>query len=102
MPLKPQKIMVIENHLAIKWGDQSESYLSTKELRDRCPCANCSGESDVFGNIYKGKGSPETKEKYVLDAYMNIGHYAILIMWGDGHNAGIYSFDFLKNFNDKK
>ena len=53
MSLKPQTIMVIENNIAIKWEDQSESYLSNKELRDKCPCANCSGESDVFGNVYK-------------------------------------------------
>ena len=32
----------------------SNMIISDKNLRDRCPCANCSGESDVFGNKYKG------------------------------------------------
>ena len=68
MSLKPQTIMVIENNIAIKWEDQSESYLSNKELRDKCPCANCSGESDVFGNIYKGEVSPETSKNADLGA----------------------------------
>ena len=102
MSLKPQTIMVIENNIAIKWEDQSESYLSNKELRDKCPCANCSGESDVFGNVYRAEVAPETPKKYIVNGYINIGHYAIRIMWGDGHNAGIYSFDFLKKLNDTK
>ena len=67
MSLKPQTIMVIENNIAIKWEDQSESYLSNKELRDKCPCANCSGESDVFGNVYRAEVAPETPKKYIVN-----------------------------------
>ena len=42
------------NGLAIGWNDGKDSFIDYKTLRDQCPCANCSGESDVFGNLYKG------------------------------------------------
>ena len=102
MALDISNIESFPNGLAIVWNDSKDSFIEHKTLREGCPCANCSGESDVFGNVYKGEVSLETPKKYMIDGYINIGHYAIRIMWSDGHNAGIYSFDFLKNINDKK
>ncbi len=89
--------------LAIKWSDESESFISNKTLRTQCPCANCSGESDVFGNIYKNPTvNTNINNKYVINEYRNVGHYAIRIFWGDGHGAGIYSFDFIKSLDGEK
>ena len=48
------EILLMENELAILWNDKVQSYLSLKVLRDKCPCAFCSGEKDVLGNVYKG------------------------------------------------
>ena len=99
MSLKPEDIIFMDSNIAIKWNDGSESFISTSELREQCPCANCSGESDVFGNVYKGSDERlnDNGQKYIINAYINIGHYAIRIMWADGHSAGIYSFNFLKS-----
>ena len=99
MSLKPDDIIIMGDNIAIKWNDESESFIATSELREKCPCANCSGESDVFGNVYKGSDERlnNNGQKYIINAYINIGHYAIRIMWADGHNAGIYSFNFLKS-----
>ena len=101
MSLKPEDIIIMDSNIAIKWNDNSESFISTTELRQKCPCANCSGESDVFGNVYKGSDESlgDNGQKYMINAYMNVGHYAIRIIWGDGHNAGIYSFNFLKGLD---
>jgi DUF971 family protein len=30
-----------------------------------------------------------------------VGKYAIQITWKDGHNAGIYEYQFLKNLTEK-
>ncbi len=91
------------DNIAVKWNDGTESFINNKTLRKKCPCANCSGESDVFGNIYKSKGTNmDEPNKYKIVGYINVGHYAIRIAWGDGHNAGIYSFDFMKSLDDKK
>jgi DUF971 family protein len=101
MKSKPTNIIVMDNNIAIKWNDGSESFLSNKIMRDKCPCANCSGESDVFGNTYKSNSPKlEDNNQYIINRYINIGHYAIRIIWQDGHNAGIYSFEFLKSLGD--
>ena len=101
MNIKPKNIMMLEKSVAIKWNDGSESFFSNKQLRDVCPCANCSGETDVFGTVYGGTVNVNShKEKYNIRGYLNIGHYAIRIVWGDGHNSGIYSFTFLKQLHD--
>ena len=100
--LKPKNIVIMGENIAIKWDDGSESFIKNKRLRDACPCANCSGESDVFGNVYKNKVQEDLiyrQKKYEISSYRNIGHYAIRIQWGDGHNSGIYSFDLLNNLN---
>ena len=105
MILKPKNIVIMHENIAIKWADGSESFIKNKQLRDACPCANCSGESDVFGNIYKNnnqKHASNNQQKYKINGYRNIGHYAIRVQWEDGHNTGIYSFDFLKNLNVEK
>ena len=103
MKIKPENIIVMNNNMAIKWTDDSESFIDNKLMREKCPCANCSGESDVFGNIYKAD-IPQSKNsnQYIINRYINIGHYAIRIIWEDGHNAGIYSFEFLKTLSDSQ
>lgn len=102
MKIKPKKIIVMNSNVAIKWSDDSESFIDNRVMRERCPCANCSGESDVFGNIYKTKASPLNSEgQYIINSFVNVGHYAIRILWGDGHGAGIYSFNFLRSLGDK-
>ena len=101
MKSKPKNIIVMDNNIAIKWDDGSESFIENQIIRDKCPCANCSGESDVFGNIYKSNVQPSNnKNRYIINRYMKIGHYAIRVVWEDGHNAGIYSFEFLKSLGE--
>ena len=103
MNVKPINILVTDNNLAIRWNDESESFIDTVALRGACPCANCSGESDVFGNLYINKKSEYLEQKsYQIIKYSFIGHYALRIVWGDGHNAGIYSFELLRGFSDNK
>ena len=105
MSLKPNDIIIMDSNIAIKWNNNTESFVSTKELRNMCPCANCSGESDVFGNVYKNniqESVSNNQQKYKISGYRNIGHYAIRIQWADGHNSGIYSFDLLINLSVEK
>lgn len=103
MNIKPNNLVVLNDNLAIRWMDGSESFIDTSDLRLACPCANCSGESDVFGNLYINQQPKQLKKQdYQIIKYDYIGHYAIRFVWGDGHNAGIYSFKLLKDFNDRK
>ena len=87
--------------LAILWDDNTESLISYEVLRNGCPCAYCSGETDVFGNIYIGEGIKKSRLAFEIDKIESVGHYAIRIYWKDHHNSGIYPFELLKKLNDK-
>lgn len=101
MITKPKNIIIIENQLAIRWSDGRESFVECKKLRLSCPCANCSGESDIFGNMYFKKDQPPgSVSNSIIINYEYVGHYAIRFLWGDGHNGGIYSYKLLRSLDD--
>ena len=99
MSLDKNKLITHEqmNDLMLfKWEDGLEGYIPLKTLRKKCPCANCEGEKDVFGNIYKGELKPISKEGFILKGLQPVGYYALRPFWLDGHHAGIYSFEMLR------
>jgi DUF971 family protein len=91
---------VVNEFLLLQWEDNTENILELKSMRDNCPCANCSGETDVFGNVYKGPPQSMNAESYTLKGIQPVGHYAIRPFWNDGHRDGIYPFEFLKKLCD--
>ena len=86
----------INDLMLFKWEDGLESYINLKTLREKCPCANCEGEKDVFGNIYKGNTSPINENSLLLKGLQPVGYYALRPFWKDGHHSGIYSFEMLR------
>ena len=98
--MKINNCNIFPKGLAVLWDDGSESFIEYKILRNACPCAYCSGETDVFGNVYIGKGIRRTALAYEVDKIELVGHYAIRIYWKDNHNSGIYPFELLKSLNN--
>ena len=94
--MKLVDIQQVGAEVAIKWADGSESFVTLETLRRACPCAGCKGEMDVMGNLYKGPEIPLRPESFILRQLVPVGTYAVQPTWGDGHNSGIYSFDYLK------
>ena len=85
-----------DSEIFVKWDDGSEFVLTMTYLRDRCPCASCAGES-VLWREYKPVQLPVlTPGKYNLKGAEIVGNYAIALTWLDGHNTGMYAFDYLK------
>ncbi|MFL6514217.1 MAG: DUF971 domain-containing protein [Chthoniobacterales bacterium] len=95
MPLEPANIQQIGNSLAIQWNDGTESYLELEHLRRACPCAGCGGEPDVLGNITRPNVT-YSENSFVLNSFGLVGGYAVQPQWADGHNTGIYSFQYLR------
>ena len=56
----------INDLMLLKWEDGFESYIKLKILREKCPCANCKGEKDVFGNVYKDEPKPMNETSFLL------------------------------------
>lgn len=100
--MQPLDIQQIGNELAIKWNDGSESFIPLKQLRRCCPCADCQGETDVMGNVYRNPQRALTARAFQLLRLVQIGGYAIQPVWADGHTTGIFSFDYLKRVASKE
>lgn len=95
MRLEPANIQQIGNELAIHWNDGSESFLDLETLRRACPCAACGGEPDVLGTVSRPKVT-YVRGSFELVGFSLVGGYAVQPRWGDGHDTGIYSFQYLK------
>ena len=92
----PTNVVAVGNELAIVWDDGREDYLPLEMLRRECPCAMCKGESDLLGNVYRGPNRQLTERAFQLVSHHTVGAYALQIVWADGHNDGIYSYETLR------
>jgi DUF971 family protein len=94
--MKPANIQILGTELAIAWDDKSETYIPLEKLRHACPCAYCSGETDVLGNTARGLKVHLQPAAFEIRSFETVGTYAIRPIWGDGHSSGIYSYELLK------
>lgn len=87
----------------IAWKDGHQSSFTFPYLRNACPCALCDDERAKAGRepwempkaqpgalpMFKPAAKPVEVEP--------VGKYAIRFTWNDGHQHGIYSWDFLRD-----
>ena len=99
--MKISTISIFLKEVAIIWEDKSSGYITLKKLREACPCAFCSGEKDVFGNIYRGKKSL-ADNSFRLSRYEKVGLYGIRFFWEDRHHDGIYTYDLLHSLTNEE
>lgn len=88
----------------IEWKDGHRSSYSFQYLRDACPCALCDDQRAKEG---REPGEPVKGQPGALPMFKaapkptfaeGVGKYAIRFNWNDGHEHGIYSWDFLRAF----
>lgn len=95
--MKPKQIKIIDkDKLSLTWNDDTVSSILLKYLRDQCPCAGCKGETILFKTFRPPKPTMLSPEMYMIKGIDVVGDYAIQIGWKDGHNTGIYSWEYLK------
>ncbi|MDE0054542.1 MAG: DUF971 domain-containing protein [Gammaproteobacteria bacterium] len=81
--------------LEIDYGDTT-AVLSAELLRVYSPSAEVRGHSDAERVLQTGK-------KHVgIEEIQAVGNYAIRIVFDDGHDTGIYSWEFLKDLHDRR
>jgi len=93
--MRPIDIQRIGNELAMKWDDGGETFIPLEKLRRSCPCAGCQGEVDVLGQLHKGPNKALSPAAFELTRWVTVGTYAIQPFWADGHNSGLFSYDYL-------
>jgi DUF971 family protein len=76
----------------ITWNDGHFSSYPSWYLREKCMCAACVEELTGVPKIHHGN-IPSTLERVSVSA---VGNYALSFGWSDGHETGIYSFDYLR------
>ena len=89
--------------LDIDWKDGHRSHYSFPFLRDACPCALCD-EARSKAHHQPGEPSklapgalPMFKEAAKATSAEAVGKYAIKFQWNDGHDQGLYSWQFLRD-----
>lgn len=92
---KPTNIQCIGDLVAIRWDDDSEDYFPMERLRALSPSAEQQGERDLLGNQYGGSAQTEFPGVTVT-GWQPVGGYAIQLQFSDGHQTGLYTFDYLK------
>lgn len=82
-----------DSEISIDWSDGSRTSYAAPSLRRKCPCAAC---------IDEWTGEKRLDESSVADdlsfTHISIvGRYALNFHFADGHDAGIYSFAYLRD-----
>ena len=91
----PTNIQLIGEEVAIVWDDGVESYFPFEALRAASPSAETAGERVIFGHQYGGGGSKKFPGVRVV-GWTQIGNYALRFTFSDGHNTGLYAYDYLR------
>ncbi|MBX7145661.1 MAG: DUF971 domain-containing protein [Oligoflexia bacterium] len=101
----PVEIRRLDSGLQIVWRDGNKTEIDSARLRQNCPCAECRekrGDSSHSSPLTPTKKSSlrvveATREESLrLIKIWGVGNYALGIAWGDGHDSGIYTFEFLR------
>ncbi len=101
--MAPKKIQIKDkNKLRIDWKDGSKTTISLKYLRDECPCANCKGETVLLKTYRPPKIDKTIQGMYDIKNIQVVGGYAIQVTWKDGHDTGIYSWEYLKELGNSE
>jgi DUF971 family protein len=95
---RPTNVVADRRHrvLVIKWNDGRECRYSFAGLRAICPCVLCQG-----GHANMGRPADKLLLQRAQDDALNleavtpVGSYAVQFVWNDGHDSGIYGWEYL-------
>jgi DUF971 family protein len=95
-----EPVQIIEDstkHLTINWSDDAVTEYDASDLRRSCPCAACINEW-TGEKILKDTDVDENIEFSTISI---VGRYALNFHFSDGHDTGIFSFNYLRKISDK-
>jgi DUF971 family protein len=85
-----------DSELTIDWSDGTEATYNAAFLRRSCPCAGCVDE-------WTGKKTlrdQSVPDDLSLSQIAIVGRYALNFHFSDGHDTGIFSFNYLRELSD--
>lgn len=92
--IEPTEILQDSNtRLRITWADGRVCDYESARLRRACPCAQCVNEWTGQRTL-----KPEAvADEVEIGEVEIVGRYALNFRWSDGHETGIYSFQYLRD-----
>jgi DUF971 family protein len=97
---RPQNLTVNrpEETLEIVWADGHRSVYPLAGLRNVCPCAECRGGHEAMGlPVDRAVLHARPDKPWQIAGAELVGNYAMSFTWADGHDAGIYTWTFLRD-----
>jgi len=99
--IAPSLVQLIGPEVAIAWSDGRETYFTGEELRAASPSAANLGEKDIFGTQYGGAG-PKQFAGVTVQSWTQVGNYALRFDFSDGHNTGLFTYDYLRALANRR
>jgi DUF971 family protein len=99
----PEHIAISKSKgIKIDWKDGHHSEYGLTYLRDKCPCAQCTGAHGTPPREPQSHAPqpaspfPMFQPALKMLSVEPVGNYAIKINWSDGHSSGIYSYEHFR------
>ena len=83
-----------ERRLELDFDDDTSAELSAEFLRVHSPSAEVKGHGPGQEVLQIGKRTVE------ITAINPVGHYAVQLVFSDGHDSGIYSWSYLRDLSE--
>ena len=90
------KVNKERNVLTLIFEDEAEMKLDSEYMRVESPSAEVQGH---------GPGQKKTvagKKNVTITDVQPVGHYAIRIVFSDGHDTGLFTWDYLKQLGTER
>jgi DUF971 family protein len=94
-----EPVQIIEEsdrEISINWSDDAETRYNAVELRRNCPCASCVNE----WTGEKMLDPASVSEDITINSTSVVGRYALNFHFSDGHETGIFTFQFLRKLSE--
>lgn len=89
---EPASIEITPDGLHVVWKDGVESLLPHRYLRGHCGCAQCVDEMTRVRRV----SVDDVPSDVTIEEYMEVGRYAIGLLFSDLHETGIFPFEVLR------
>ncbi len=90
--------MTADGKLEVEFPEEEIVVIDPYTLRVNCPCALCVSE-DTGKRLLDPKSVPLDIK---IGKFERVGRYAVGIAFTDGHNTGLYRYDYLKELSKKQ
>ena len=90
---EPDLIQIADGELHILWKDQHFTRIGPVVLRGNCGCAHCVDELTHQRRVGPDNVDPDI----TVEDFLEIGLYAVQILFSDLHETGIFPFMHLRS-----